>query len=60
MAAVYENLSSDLVWQVVRTLPTKENTPPSEEFVLGDIIKSWNGEGKCCASGMRREDRETR
>jgi len=27
MAAVYENLSSDLVWQISRTLPTTENTP---------------------------------
>jgi hypothetical protein len=27
MAAVYENLSSDLVWQIIRTLPTTENIP---------------------------------
>jgi hypothetical protein len=59
MAAVYENLSSDLVWQVVRTLPTKRNIIPWEEFVLGDIVKRRNGGGKRCASGMRREDRAT-
>jgi hypothetical protein len=59
MAAVYENLSSDLVWQVVRTLPTKENIPPWEEFVLGDIVKRRNDGGKCRATGMRRQNRKT-
>jgi hypothetical protein len=55
MAAVYENLSSDLVWQVVRTLPTKENTPPWEEFVLGDIChetERWR-EMLCFRHGAR-------
>jgi len=55
MAAVYENLSSDLVWQISRTLPTTENTPArkccSERYI-------WSRDGMegekcydvlCCA-----------
>ena len=50
MAAVYENLSSDLVWQIARTLPTTEiiHNPGG----IGDW-RYWSRdgmeEGKCCA-----------
>ena len=68
MAAVYENLSSDLVWQIARTLPTTEiiHNPGG----IGDW-RYWSRdgmmEGKCCTvslcctvlqAGIRRAGRE--
>lgn len=43
MAAVYENLSSDLVWQIARTFPTTENHTPRRNLRLEILVKRWDG-----------------
>jgi hypothetical protein len=51
MAAQYENLSSDLIWQISRTFPTRENTLHFEEGTgyAGERDGTNLWARKCCA-----------